>query len=111
MKKTKSSITRLLILLVISTLVSSCMTTKTCVGEFKETQAMQYTYAKGKQFYAFWGLIPIGRTNVNTPGDGNCEVITRFNFGDILINSLTLGVINSYSIKVKAKRKETAITQ
>lgn len=111
MKKAKSFFTKLLILLAISTLLTSCMTTKTCVGEYKEIQEEEYVYAKGKQFYIFWGLLPIGRTNVNTPADGNCEIITRYNFGDVLISSLTCGVINSYSIKVKAKRKEKQIVK
>jgi hypothetical protein len=82
------------------------MTTKTSVGAFKETQGNEYTYAKGKQFWLFWGILPLGRTNVNTPGDGNCEVITRFNVGDALISGLTGGIVTSYSIKVKAKKKQ-----
>lgn len=82
------------------------MTTKTSVGEFKEQTGEEYTYAKGKQIWLFWGIVPLGRTNVNTPGDGNCEVITRFNVGDALISTLTLGIVTSYSIKVKAKKNE-----
>ncbi len=83
---------------------SSCMTTKTNVGAYKETVGNEYTYAKGKQIWLFWGLVPIGRTNVNTPGNGNCQVITKFNFGDVLISGLTGGIITTYSIKVKAKK-------
>jgi len=90
----------------ISSMLTSCMTTKTSVGAFKETQGNEYTYAKGKQFWLFWGILPLGRTNVNTPGDGNCEVITRFNVGDALISGLTGGIVTSYSIKVKAKKKQ-----
>lgn len=90
----------------ISLLLGSCMTTKTSVGEFKEQTGEEYTYAKGKQIWLFWGIVPLGRTNVNTPGDGNCEVITRFNVGDALISTLTLGIVTSYSIKVKAKKNE-----
>ena len=81
--------------------------TKTSVGEYPAQQGKDYTYAKGKQLWLFWGLVPIGRTNVNTPGDGNCEVITKFNFGDFLISGLTGGIVISYSIKVKAKEKAT----
>lgn len=84
--------------------LNSCMTTKTNVGEFREIQGSEYTYAKAKQFWLFWGLIPIGRTNVNTPGHGNCQVITRFNIFDLLINSLTGGLIISKTIKIKVKR-------
>lgn len=96
----------LLVTVFISSMLTSCMTTKTSVGAFKETQGNEYTYAKGKQFWLFWGLLPVGRTNVNTPGDGNCEVVTRFNFGDVLICGLTGGIVTSYTIKVTAKKKE-----
>jgi hypothetical protein len=90
----------------VSFLCSSCMTTKTSVGTFREQQGQEYTYAKGKQLWLFWGLIPVGRTNVNTPGDGNCEVITRLNIGDVLISGFTFGIVTSTTIKVKAKRPE-----
>ncbi len=106
MKKPKSFLINLLMTIAISSILSSCMTTKTSVGTFKETQGSEYTYAKGKQFWLFWGLLPIGRTNVNTPEDGNCQIITRFNFGDFLIGGLTGGIITSYSIKVKDKKNQ-----
>jgi len=82
------------------------MTTKTSVGKFIETPGKEYVYDKGKQMWLFWGLVPIGRTNVNTPNDGNCEIITRFRITDVLISGITLGIVTSYSIKVKAKKQE-----
>jgi len=90
--------------IIVTFLLSSCMTTKTQVGQYKELQGKTYKYDKGKQFWIFWGLVPIGRTSVNTPSDGNCEIITKFKFGDFLISSLTGGLLTSYTIKVKAKR-------
>jgi len=84
--------------------VSSCMTTKTNVGSYRETQGEEYTYAKGKQMWLFWGLIPLGRTSVSTPADGNCQVITRYNAGDAIISSLTGGIFTTHTIKIKAKR-------
>lgn len=95
-----------LLAITVSTSLTSCMTTKTSVGAFQETQGSEYTYAKGKQIWLFWGIMPLGRTSVNTPGDGNCQVITRFNLGDALITSLTGGIVTTYSIKVKAKKKQ-----
>jgi hypothetical protein len=86
--------------------ISSCMTTKTPVGKFNEQVGKEYKYAKGKQLWLFWGILPLGRTNVNTPSDGNCMVITRFNFTDILVSSLTAGIITTQTIKIKAKRNE-----
>lgn len=97
---------KLFLFLIIATLFTSCLTTKTNVGSFKESEGVEYTYAKGKQVWLFWGLIPIGRTNVNTPKEGNCKVITRFNFADIIISGLTGGLVTTYTIKIKAKRIE-----
>ena len=86
--------------------LSSCMMTKTNVGAYRETQGNDYTYAKGKQLWLFWGLLPMGRTSVSTPGDGNCQVVTKRNLGDVLISGLTAGIVTSYTIKVNAKRKQ-----
>jgi len=91
--------------LIFMTSMNSCMMTKTSVGRFTETQGREYTYAQGKQMWLFWGIIPLGRTNVNTPGDGNCEIVTKYNFGDFLITGLTGGILSSYNIKVKAKKQ------
>lgn len=99
--------TSLLLLFVMLFLaLPSCMTTKTSVGQYTEQPGESYTYAKGKQMWLFWGLVPIGRTNVNTPGEGDCEVVTRFNVADVLISTLTFGIVTTYTIKVKAKREE-----
>jgi hypothetical protein len=106
MKKNQSLRKFGLLAVLISLSLTSCMTTKTSVGAFRETQGNEYTYAKGKQLWLFWGVMPLGRTNVNTPGDGNCEIITRFTFGDALISGLTGGIVTSYTIKVKAKKKQ-----
>jgi hypothetical protein len=83
------------------------MTTKTPVGNYLETTGNEYTYDKGKQFWVFWGLVPIGRTHINTPSDGSCQVVTKFKFTDVLISGLTAGIVTSYSIKVEAKRPST----
>ncbi len=56
----------------------------------------------------FWGLIPLGRTSVSTPSDGNCQVITRYNAGDAIISSLTGGIFTTHTIKIKAKRPASA---
>jgi hypothetical protein len=82
------------------------MMTKTSVGAYKESPGKEYTYDKGKQMWLFWGVVPIGRTNVSTPTTGECEVITKFRFTDVLICGLTAGIVTSYSIKVKAKKQE-----
>lgn len=93
-----------ILVFIFSTSLTSCLTTKTNVGTYKEQQGDTYTYAKSKQLWLFWGIVPLGRTSTNTPGDGNCQVITKFTFGDALISVCTLGIITSYTIKVKAKK-------
>ena len=105
MKTLKTALSKLALLACLALFTASCMTTKTPVGNFQAIQGEEYTYAKGKQVWLFWGLLPAGRTNVNTPSDGDCEVVTRFNFGDFLITTITAGIVTTYSIKVRAKRK------
>lgn len=104
MRKIKSLLIFLVITLILSLTLNSCMITKTSVGQFTETRGQEYTYAKGKQLWLFWGLVPLGRTNVNTPKDGVCQVVTKYDLADFLITGLTGGVLSSYTIKVKAKK-------
>ncbi|PCJ80151.1 MAG: hypothetical protein COA49_09200 [Bacteroidetes bacterium] len=92
------------IVLLSSMVMSSCMTTKTSIGSFNEDEGKEYVYDSGKQMWLFWGLLPIGRTDVSTPVDGSCEVITKFRFTDVLISGLTGGIVTSYTIKVKDKK-------
>ena len=106
MKKNNSITIKIMSMIIICTMLGSCVMTKTSVGAFKESPGKEYTYAKGKQLWLFWGLIPLGRTDVGTPTNGNCEVITKYRFSDVLISSLTGGLVMSYSIKVKAKKLE-----
>ena len=104
MKKIKSLTIVGLLAIMVSTSLTSCITTKTDVGAYREKQGNEYTYAKGKQIWLFWGIMPLGRASVNTPGDGDCQVITRFNVGDFLISGLTGGIVTTQTIKVKAKK-------
>ena len=97
----RKTITLLVLLMIIST---SCFVTKTNVGRYAELDGKPYTYAKGKQVSLFWGLIPMGYTDVRTPADGNCQIVTKFNFGDILVDLLTVGILNTHTIKVRAKK-------
>ncbi|MEI8086689.1 MAG: hypothetical protein WCG93_10790 [Paludibacter sp.] len=93
----------LLLALLIAFSFSSCMVTKTSCGHYREQQGSTYTYAKGKQLWIFFGIIPLGRTGVATPASGDCEVRTQYKFGDFLISAFTGGIITSMSIKVTAK--------
>ncbi len=94
----------LLAVIIFSVTLNSCMTTKTSVGEYKEMQGEEYKYASGKQMWLFWGVMPLGRTDVSTPASGNCEITTKYTFVDVLVSGLTGGIVTSYTIKVKAKK-------
>ena len=104
MKSFTKILSIVLIPLLLATTMMSCVTTKTDVGTYASSTGEAYTYAKGKQIWLFWGLVPIGRTKVNTPADGSCQVVTRFNIVDGIVTSLTGGLITTYTIKVKAKK-------
>lgn len=88
-----------------SLMLSSCMTTRTSVGNYQESRkagAKTFTYARGKQCYLFWGLVPLGRTNVATPPHGNCQIRTCYNFWDALVSALTAGIFEMQTITVKS---------
>lgn len=89
-------------------LCTSCYQTRTAVGDYqmirKEAgKSATYTYAKGKQVWLFWGLIPLGRARVAVPPHGNCEIRTQVNFFDGILTTLTGGLFSMATIKVKAR--------
>lgn len=100
----------LMLTIVIALSFSSCWSTRTSVGDYKHATKVEkestYTYSKGKQTYLFWGLVPLGRTNVATPADGNCEIRTRHGFLDAFLTLITGGLFSMQSIKVKAPKTE-----
>jgi hypothetical protein len=94
---------KILFALLIAFSFSSCMITKTSCGNYREQRGETYTYAKGKQLWILFGIIPLGRSSVATPASGDCEVRTQYKFDDFLISVFTAGIVNSMSIKVTAK--------
>ena len=82
------------------------MVTKTSIGRYNEIEGDKYTYAKGKQVWLFWGLLPAGRTQVNTPDHGDCQVVTKYTLLDGIIYVVTVGIVKTYTIKIKAKRPD-----
>ena len=91
--------------------LTSCMTTKTNVGEYKQQTGKECVYSKGKQVWLLWGIFPVGRTHVETPTDGNCQVVTRFTFVDMLIQGLTAGIVTTETIKVKVKKQNSVVNK
>lgn len=101
MKKTTTFIFCLLALL-----MTSCLTTRTNVRDYQAVEGKEYKFAKGKQCYLFWGLIPLGRTNVDTPSDGVCQIRTSYRFIDAFVSVITAGIFQMQTIKVMAKRPD-----
>jgi len=94
------------LLILLTTFLISCTISKTQVGGYKEEIGEEYQYSKVRQIFIFWGIVPLGRASAATPADGSCEVITKRNIGDVLISTLTAGIVTTYTIKVKDKRQE-----
>lgn len=95
---------KLSIILVALFMMNSCMTTKTTVGNYESVPGTEYTYDKVKQVWLFWGVVPIGRKNADTPESGDCKITTKFKFVDFLVTTLTAGIVVTYTIKVEAKK-------
>jgi len=82
--------------------LSSCLTTKTTVGNYKAATGQTYTASKGKSVFLFWGLVPASRAKLYGPE--SCQVVTRLNTFDVLITSLTAGLIIPTTTRINAKR-------
>lgn len=94
----------LVCLAIASVCLSSCMVTKTAVGNYKEGKGQAYSYSKDRQGYLFWGLLPVGKCNVTTPTDQDCEVRTRTTFVDGLVSTITGGIYSMQTVQVMVKK-------
>jgi len=83
--------------------LTGCMVTKTQVGDYRNETGKETTYAKAKQIWLFWGVVPVGRASAATPPDGSCEIVTKKTFVDVLITGLTGGIVTTYTIRVNVK--------
>ncbi len=102
MKKKKQLLYSLVLVLLIS--VGGCMTTKTNIGLYKETEGNVSKYSKGRQLWVFWGTVSVGKTRLETPSTGSCQIVTRQNLKDIAISIVTAGFVKSQTIKVNIKK-------
>ena len=82
-------------------LMQSCYITKTPVGAYSSQSGMPMRYSKGKQVWLF-GLIPLGRTHISTPAT-DFMIEGKQTFGDYLITFVTLGIIETRTIKCYVK--------
>ncbi len=96
------------LLLVLSVLMflPSCMTTNTNVKNYDDLDGQEYYYAKGKQNYLFWGLLPLGKPNIQVPENEPCQIRTTTTFVDGLVSDLTIGIFSMQSVRVLTKRQQ-----
>jgi len=94
-----------LILLAALMVLPSCMTTRTSTNGFNEAQGKEYYFDRGKQCYLFWGLLPLGRRQLEVPKNKQpIQVRTRMGFIDGLCTTLTAGIFSMQTIRIVAKR-------
>ena len=84
----------------------SCMTTNTNVKNYDDLDGQEYYYAKGKQNYLFWGLLPLGKPNIQVPENEPCQIRTTTTFVDGLVSDLTIGIFSMQSVRILTKRQQ-----
>lgn len=87
-------------------LMSSCTQTRITVGDGPVIrQGRTKVYSKAKQMRIVYGLFPLGCGQPTIPSDKNFQIKTTKNLGDVLISSITLGVVSSTTVKIIVKRE------
>lgn len=103
--KLKSIIRPLILCLSFTLFLSSCMVTRTTVGDGPVGKRGHATvYSNAKQLYLFWGLVPLGRTQPAMPPHRNIQIKTSTNIVDLLITGVTGGLFSTQTVKVLVKK-------
>ena len=90
-------------------LFTSCYTTKTNIGEYKQlSRTMEsYEYDQARQFYLLSGLIPLGHPQPRIP-DEPCMIRVKSKFVDYLLSVVTFGITSSRTVEVFALKGGSA---
>lgn len=94
---------KVLIFVLSMTVMTSCYTTWTTIGNYEQLEKQglkSYMYDQKKQFYLF-EVLPLGHSHAKTPNEP-CEVISKFKFIDFVIPTITCGVLGSRTVIVNA---------
>ncbi len=95
---------KILSFVVIATVLSSCMTTHSYIGNYKQLTNDGETdvckYSKVRQHYVLGGLVELERRQPEIPPTKNCDVKTQITALDALVNSFTFGIFEQKTIKV-----------
>ena len=93
---------KIIYLMLVAIILSSCLCTKTYVGNYRDAPGTETHYSMAKQVYIL-GFIPLGHPSAATPRSGNCIVTTHRNFWDFVIPVITLGIVQTYTIDITVK--------
>lgn len=81
--------------------LSSCVTLRTPVGDFTESDMDDATeFDSSKQFYLLG--IRLGHKHANVP-EGPCLIESKFTFGDYLLTGITEGILSARTVRVWVK--------
>ena len=91
----------IILFLALTAATSSCMSLTHVVGD----GAQSHSTVVRKQWYALWGLVPLGNVDSQAMARGasNYTITSKVTFSDWFLNIFT-GIITIYSQTVKVKR-------
>jgi len=95
----KTILSAILSILILS--LDSCYITRTTIGDGpmgKDGPATHYSHAK--QMYVLWGLLPLKHTQPVVPQGCGYQVKSSFNFVDVVVSGLTLGIFGMRTVKI-----------
>ena len=87
-------------MLVLTLSLNSCFVNRTTVGNGPMGKIESVKYAKDKQMYLFWGAWAINKANPHTPAECGFQVKTSFNFIDMLVSTITVGIFSMRTVKI-----------
>lgn len=90
---------------------TSCMTHRHTIGEGPVgARGKTKIHSRAKQMYLFWGLVPLGRPEPHRPNHHNYQIKTGANFGDAVLSTITLGLVQWRTIRILVHAEETTPT-
>lgn len=95
---------KILSLVVIAALLSSCSTTHTYIGNYKyltqDGDTNVCMFSKARQHYVLGGLVELEHRQPEIPPTKNCDIKTQTTALDALVNGFTFGIFEQKTIKV-----------
>src|SRR5579863_5893854 len=85
--------------------LNSCFVNRTTVADGPIGKEKSIKYAKAKQMYLFWGLVPIGQAQPRTPVECGYQVKSVFNFWDMLVSTITGGIFDLRTVKILVRKE------